>query len=200
MSAQTETATETRGRPRVGDPGAISDIALKLMAQHGWSATTMQRIATASGISAPTLFRYFPTKADVLWHRLDENAEFFRFAFDERAHRQDLGQAITDSYLAMLLADPDRLRTVKKRIAILARDDDAANASWAKFEQWRLLVTDMVADARQQPSSALPIKIAGAMIWAALWAALSSWSTSEDDDPTPYVATAHQFIAPAVAS
>lgn len=195
MSAQSETAAETRGRPRVGDPGTISDIALELVAQHGWSATTMQRIATASGISAPTLFRYFPTKADVLWHRLDENTEFFRSAFDERVHRQDLGQAITDSYLAMLLADPDRLRTVKKRIAILARDVDAANASWAKFEQWRLLVTGMVADARQQPSSALPVKITGAMIWAALWAALSAWSTSGDDDPTSYVATAHRLIA-----
>ena len=96
MSAQTETAAETRGRPRVGDPGAISDIALELVARHGWSSTTMQRIATASGISAPTLFRYFPTKADVLWHRLDENVEFFRFAFEERAQRQDLGRAITD--------------------------------------------------------------------------------------------------------
>lgn len=197
MSAQSETAAETRGRPRVGDPATISDIALELMAQHGWSATTMQRIATASGISAPTLFRYFPTKADLLWYRLDENTEFFRVAFDERVHRQDLGQAITGSYLAMLLADPDRLRTVKKRIAILARDFDAANASWAKFEQWRLLVTGMVADARQQSSSALPVKIVGAMVWAALWAALSAWSTSEDDDPTSYVSTAHRFIASA---
>lgn len=198
MREHTDSDVETRGRPRAADPDIISDIALELMAQHGWSATTMQKIAKASGISAPTLFRYFPTKADLLWHRLDENVEFFHAAYEERIQRQDLGQAITDSYLSMLLADADRLRTVKKRVAILAQDFDAANASWAKFEQWRHLVTGMIAQARQQPTNTLSITIVGAMTWSALWAALTAWSTSDDDDPTTYVDTAHQFIVAAV--
>lgn len=197
MNGQTESA-ETRGRPRITDPGTISDIALELISQGGWAATTMQRIATASGVSAPTLFRYFPTKADVLWYQIDESAKSFRIAFERTAHQQNLGDAITESYLDMLLSDTGRLEIIKKRIAILSRDFDAANASWAKFDEWRLLVTDMVAEAPNQPSDSLQVQITGAMLWAALWAALSAWSLSNDDDPTAYVATANQFMSAAM--
>ena len=41
-------------------------IAWKLFAQHGYQAVTVDEIAEAAGVSARTLFRYFPTKEDFL--------------------------------------------------------------------------------------------------------------------------------------
>lgn len=47
---------------------ALRDAALKLFASHGFDATTTVDIAEKAGVSTRTLFRYFPTKEDVLYH------------------------------------------------------------------------------------------------------------------------------------
>lgn len=183
-----------RGRPRAGHPDAISDAALGLMAEHGWEATTMHRIAAHAGISSPTLFRYFPTKADVLWHGINDNADLFRSAFRERRDHGQLSDAVVDSYLEMLVADADRLRRVKRRLAVLTRDSAAAEASWAQFTQWNELVTDLVADGRGETADTQASRVIGAMFWSALWSSLKMWAVSDEPDPTSFIRAAQQYM------
>jgi AcrR family transcriptional regulator len=45
---------------------AIQEHALRLFAQHGFEATTVEQIAEAAEISPSTFFRYFKTKEDVV--------------------------------------------------------------------------------------------------------------------------------------
>src|SRR6185436_9124546 len=45
---------------------AIQEHALRLIAQQGYDATTVEQIAAAAEISPSTFFRYFPTKEDVV--------------------------------------------------------------------------------------------------------------------------------------
>ncbi len=152
----------------------------------------MAAIAERSGISEPTLFRYFPTKADVLWHGMDESAQVFRDRFDQRDSRIALPLAVVDAYREMLLSDSERLSLIKVRAAIIAADPAAAEASWRKFEEWRSLVTDLLSQAGE--GSALEVRIRGAMIWAALWSALTAWSLTDDADPSAQVATARRLL------
>ncbi|MEV6554385.1 TetR family transcriptional regulator [Nocardia sp. NPDC051756] len=42
--------------------------ALRLFREQGYTATTIDQIAAAAGVSRVTFFRYFPTKADVVLH------------------------------------------------------------------------------------------------------------------------------------
>jgi AcrR family transcriptional regulator len=69
-------------------------IAWKLFAQHGFRNVTIDEIAEAAGVSARTLFRYFPTKED------------FLLGFTRRGL-----QTLVD-LIAQLEPSPDPVRTV----------------------------------------------------------------------------------------
>jgi len=52
----------------------ISDVAMRLFAEHGFRGTTTKEIALASGISEASLFQHFKTKAELYATILDEKA------------------------------------------------------------------------------------------------------------------------------
>lgn len=61
-----------RERKKAKTKGAIQQHALRLFQEQGYEATTIEQIAEACEISPSTVFRYFPTKEDiVLWDDLD---------------------------------------------------------------------------------------------------------------------------------
>ena len=45
---------------------AIRDAAVQLIARHGFEAVTMRQLAAEVGVQAAALYRYFPTKEDLL--------------------------------------------------------------------------------------------------------------------------------------
>ncbi|GBQ70424.1 transcriptional regulator [Ameyamaea chiangmaiensis NBRC 103196] len=55
-----------REQKRVDTHEALINAAMSLLSTRGFDATTVDDIAAAAGISRRTLFRYFPTKADIV--------------------------------------------------------------------------------------------------------------------------------------
>jgi AcrR family transcriptional regulator len=68
--AMIPTATETRPglreRKKQRTRDHIRETALRLFADQGYEATTVQQVAEAADVSLSTLFRYFPTKAQLV--------------------------------------------------------------------------------------------------------------------------------------
>lgn len=52
---------------------AIADAAIALFLARGFDAVSVSDIAAAAEISKPTLFRYFPTKEDLVLHRIADH-------------------------------------------------------------------------------------------------------------------------------
>ena len=52
--------------------GHIAQVALRLFEQKGFEAVTMEDVAKAASVSRRTLFRHFPSKADLVWAGTDE--------------------------------------------------------------------------------------------------------------------------------
>ncbi|MFD9006090.1 TetR family transcriptional regulator [Streptomyces sp. NPDC059582] len=54
---------------------AVSDIAIGLFLEKGFDAVSVAEVAAAAEISKPTLFRYFPTKEDLVLHRFADHED-----------------------------------------------------------------------------------------------------------------------------
>ncbi|HEY7873843.1 MAG TPA: TetR family transcriptional regulator, partial [Actinomycetota bacterium] len=55
----------------------LEETALHLFTEHGFRATSIDRIANEAGVSRTTFFRYFPSKEAVLFSRQDRDADVF---------------------------------------------------------------------------------------------------------------------------
>lgn len=66
MGREPEKKGSLRERKRRETLQRIAEIGLKLFAENGYDATTLEEIAAATGISARTFFYYFKTKDEVL--------------------------------------------------------------------------------------------------------------------------------------
>ncbi|WP_406270942.1 TetR family transcriptional regulator [Nocardia sp. NBC_00881] len=86
-------------RPRGSDPAqfrlTVVDQALRLFAEKGYEATTVDEIAEAAGISRRTFFRQFRSKEDVIF--ADHESQLAQAAEFLAASRTDPWEAVCDT-------------------------------------------------------------------------------------------------------
>jgi mycofactocin system transcriptional regulator len=122
--------TEGAGIERAGTRTRIEQAALELFARAGFEQVTIDDVAGAAGIGRRTYFRYFATKADVVWGD-----------FDAHVRR-----------LAALLAAADGGRPVLASIcaAYVAVNDYAADELPLLRDRMRLILTEPALQAHSQ--------------------------------------------------
>jgi AcrR family transcriptional regulator len=69
----TEPGLRERKKQRMYE--TVSEIAIRLFLEKGYDAVSVAEIAAAAEISKPTLFRYFPTKEDLVFHRIADHED-----------------------------------------------------------------------------------------------------------------------------
>jgi AcrR family transcriptional regulator len=108
------------GRPAVTSPHELAAVAQRLFVADGFEHTSVDDIARVAGISRRTFFRYFDTKADVLF--ADSGTELARL-------RELLGSAAGD----------EPCRTVVTRAVVQALHHSPADREWA-FQRAQLVL------------------------------------------------------------
>ena len=116
--AKTETIPDDlRERKRQLTLDRIVEIGLKLFVENGYEATTLDAIATASGISRRTFFYYLKSKEDVLVaHDGGKFAQALRPTFLKQSPKQSPIVAARKTFLALAATYETRESIVADRI------------------------------------------------------------------------------------
>ena len=111
------------GRPPEADTRHIARVALRLFERHGFEAVTMEEVAKAASVSRRTLFRYFPSKVDLVWAGTDEVLGVLRSLAAPLAGRElGLGALVSELFVPVLaqLDEPALEELARRRLRLIA--------------------------------------------------------------------------------
>ena len=153
-----------------------------MFARDGFDQVTMQAIAVAAGISQRTLFREFPSKADLAWEPLREGVDAIRRRAEAVARRRaPLGEMVDEIVLGTVrdVRDPELIAFARHHLRVLTATPALLNHPM--LDDLRQSITGAIAQ-----SSTLgdrpPALVAEAVVAVASAAAM--WWALQDGDGT----------------
>jgi mycofactocin system transcriptional regulator len=184
MTRTVETAVPRQGRPPVTSEAELSHIALELIAERGFEATTVDDIAAAAGIGRRTFFRYFASKNDLPWGDFESQLAGMREVLAEMPDDVGLMEAIRISVIEFNRLPPSEIPYHRRRMELILRVPSLIAHSSLRYTTWRQVVAEFVARRLCVPEDSLRPQ---AIAWAVLGIALSAyeqWLADEDADLT----------------
>lgn len=180
------TELDWRARKKAATKQSIQAHALRLFAEKGYDATTVDEIAAAANVSHMTFFRHFPRKEAVVEHDdYDPMLEDLLAARPpEEAPLSALHNAIRAGLVAIVSTDREallqRTRLVLSNPTLRSRNviaQDMTRDLFARALARRAGLTEPDLAATVQASAAL----------GAVGVAMTAWAASEDDDPVALI-------------
>lgn len=141
MGAET---VDRGGRPAATSPHELAAAAQRLFVDNGFEETSVEDIAVAVGVSRRTFFRYFSTKADVLW--VESDAEFDRLTAFLSAddHTRPPRDVVEEAIVSALEFGPGDEEWALHRTQLVLTVPTVQSHASALYRQWRGAVTDYI--------------------------------------------------------
>jgi AcrR family transcriptional regulator len=175
------TSPGLRERKKQKTRWAIQEHALRLFAQRGYDATTVEQIAAAAEVSPSTFFRYFKTKEDVV---LQDEYDPILIALVEQQPAsmpptEALRRALRTAFGAMEPVEKDkilaRMRLQMSVPALRARTYEQITANMQ-------MIAETMAARVGRPADDLAVRVFAGACLGVLLAALFAWAESPDAD------------------
>jgi AcrR family transcriptional regulator len=151
-------------------------VAVELFLRKGFEDTTLAEITAGAGVSKTSFFRYFPSKASIVWWRFDEYTAGFAQLLEESVTREgatlDLVRAAIVGALQRVI---DRQGLWMQRFRVLDESTELRSGESEQWAEWTGHVASFVARRHGLPALDLqPQAVAGA-VHAAYLSVLRSW-------------------------
>ncbi|GAA2453146.1 TetR/AcrR family transcriptional regulator [Streptomyces macrosporus] len=176
-SAGTAPGLGLRERKKLRTRRAIRQAAYRLFAERGYDATPVDRIAEEAEVSPSTVFRYFPTKEDIVL--TDEYDPLVEEELRGRPSDEPPVRAVREALCSVLerVAEEDRdLAEVHRRVRLI-RDVPAVRARWEEHNAaTRRLLTTVLSERTGRPADDLELRVVASAALAALAEALFVWA------------------------
>jgi TetR/AcrR family transcriptional regulator, regulator of mycofactocin system len=176
-----------RGRPPGTSARELELIALRLFSKDGFEETTVERIAAAAGVSRRTFFRYFDSKADVLWHAFDGEVRALRAAFAAVPASVPLMDAIRQVVVGANRYRAEDVPELRTRMNLIGSVPALQASAAHHYDAWERAVSDFAAGRLGQPGDGLVPLAIGRATLAVCRAAYDRWVDRADADLTVYL-------------
>jgi AcrR family transcriptional regulator len=193
-NVQKTAVARSTGRPVTIDPDAIAAIALSLFAERGYEQTSMEDIAREAGIGRKSLYRYFSSKADLVWGGMEPVVKASGRALDEvrvqGASDGDVLAGLRTAAVAGAAVIPD-LSVTRGRLRLIAEHPELASRSYESLAPQREGVRLYLAalGVREETARYLCAAYLGATFEA--W---MHWAAGTDPDPLPHLLAAMEVL------
>ncbi|MCW2647357.1 MAG: TetR/AcrR family transcriptional regulator, regulator of mycofactocin system [Pseudonocardiales bacterium] len=184
-----------RGRPPSTSARDLELIALRLFAEQGFDHTTVEEIAAAAGVSRRTFFRYFDTKAAVLWHEFDNEVQALRATFAEVPDDLEMMDAILQVVVAVNHYRAEDVPELRARMNLIGSVPALQASAAPHYDDWERAVSDFAATRLGQPPDSLYPLAIGRTTLAACRTAFDLWVARADNDLTYYLDQALRALA-----
>ncbi|MEU3272496.1 mycofactocin system transcriptional regulator [Saccharomonospora sp. NPDC006951] len=199
------TDNRRRGRPPGTSRKELQRIALRLFTERGFEATTVEDIADEAGVSKRTFFRYFNSKANVLWSDFDAEVAEIRAALAEVPQEEPMMAAIRRVVVSANHYAAEDVADLRARMNLIGSVPALQASAAVHYDAWERAVSEFAARRLGQPSTSLFAMAIGRATLATCRAAYDRWSALADSDLTKYLdvallALASGFAPDAVAA
>jgi AcrR family transcriptional regulator len=169
-----------RERRRIRTRRTIQSHALRLFADTGFQATTIEEIAAAAEMAPRTFFRYFPTKEEVVfWSEYPPMlAGFVARRPDDEPALEALQHGIVDGLAAVW--DQDGERTLE-RLRLAFRTPALHPRMRQQQAHWAAELAAILADRLGERPDALEVRAVAAAVAAAVWVAAEEWQAQDGE-------------------
>lgn len=142
----------SRGRPVEIDPAHLSQVAVDLFSKRGFDAVSAAEVAQVAQVSRRSLFRYFPTKASLVWDGFQTGLGVLTESLASSDH-EDPRDAVIDALadVAASAPDPDVIRT---RLRIIASNQDLIAFGSGYIQEQCLVIRRFLAERGLDPLAA----------------------------------------------
>lgn len=167
------------GRPQTVSVNDIEERALELFFDHGFTETSMSTVATVCGVGRTTLFRYFPSKAAIIWAGFDRHLKSLAKILED----QPVDLPIMDAVRVAAVAAFDDARDGKdlwmKRFSLLEETQELRDGEAARWFAWERTVAAFVATRTgEHPQAVIPASVGGTL-QAAFVAVIRMWHRNQ---------------------
>jgi mycofactocin system transcriptional regulator len=169
-----------RGRPPSITAERIAHVALELFAVRGFEETTVDDIAAELAVSRRTIFRYFPSKNDMVWGDFELVLERLRRDLDAIGDEVPTMDAIARAAVSSNEYDDELLPELRIRLQLITGTPALQAHSMLRYADWRAVIAEYAARRRgESPHDLIPQTIAHAALGTSI-AAFSRWVQAED--------------------
>ena len=190
-------SSSTGGRPAATSAAELASAAQRLFVAQGFQQTSIEEIAAEVGVSRRTFFRYFPTKADVLWAESPAELGRLRATLAEGDAATPYEDIVVAAVLAALSWAPEHEVWARQRAALIFSTPAVQAHAALVFGQWRAVATEFVARRwNLAASDLLPVAVGHAVLAATL-AAHEHWIAHPGSDLAAALREALGLLLPA---
>ena len=125
-----------RGRPPGTSRRALELIALRLFTEQGFEATTIEQIAAEAGVSPRTFFRYFSSKASVLWAEFDHEVGTIRAALAAVPPATPMMDAIRQAVVAANHYRAEDVPELRARMNLIGTEPALVSSAATHYDAW----------------------------------------------------------------